>query len=101
MHLNDSVFNKAVELGYADYIKLSHSSFEGYADLVIADVDLTGDKCEEMILQAMGYANITKRIIAYVPKELKDDLYAKYRPSSLIKLITHPVDREPNYLFIW
>ena len=101
MHLNDSVFNKAVELGYADYIKLSHSNFEGYADLVIADIDLTGDKCEEMILQAMGYANIAKRIIAYVPKELKDDLYAKYRPSSLMKLITHPVDREPNYLFIW
>lgn len=101
MHLNDARFNKAIELGFADFIKLNHSIYEGNVDLVIADKDLTGDDCEQCIIEAFKYADVTKRIVAYVPRELKGDLYSKYKPQSMIKLITHPVNREPNYLFIW
>lgn len=101
MHLNDEGFMEAVKLGYADFMGLKHSVYSGQVDLVIADIDLTGDNCEDMIKQAFRYAKYTKRIMAYVPKELKDELYSKYKPSSMLKCVTHPVDRQPNYLFIW
>ena len=101
MHLNDPKISKAIDLGYDEFIGLKHSSFDGMSDLTIADMDLTGDKCEEMINKAFEYANCSKRIMAYVPKDLKDEMFYKYKPSSMIKLITHPVYREPNYFFIW
>lgn len=101
MHLDDGCFNRAIDLGLGDFLGLSHSVFEGSADLVIADIDLTGDKCEEMIQKAFIYADRTKRILAYVPRELQVELYKKYKPAQMIKCVTQPVNREPNYFFIW
>jgi hypothetical protein len=98
VHLNDDRFNRAVDLGFADFMNLRHGTYDnGLTDLVLCDGDLE----EHNIDEAMSYADRTKQILAYVPREKKREYEIKYRPRSIIKVITTPVPRDPNYYFLW
>jgi hypothetical protein len=98
VHLNDERFNRAVDLGFADFMHLKHKAYNNeLVDLVLCDGDLE----EHNIDEAMTYADRTKQILAYVPREKKREYEIKYRPRSIVKVITTPVPRDPNYYFLW
>ena len=97
--INDPKLDKALEIGLNDFMKSSYVNEDNAKiyDLIICDHDLTvGD-----LKLALTYANKAKNILAYVPKELKDEYLTLYKPKSILKLITNHINREPNFFFIW
>ena len=97
-YLSNEKMDKAIDLGIMDVCGLKCIKYDDeVVDLVICDNDLT----ESNIEAAMLYADRAKQIIAYVPREKKDEYKEIYDPKSMIKVITNPRSRDPNYYFIW
>lgn len=92
-------FGYAVDNGFAEFMNLDYKYYDGSetVDLVINDNDLS----ETDIEYALSFADRAKMIMVYVPREKKLEYQERYKPSSMIKAITHPMNRDPNYFFIW
>jgi len=92
-------FRQAIERGFADLMDLKYQYYDGseVVDLVINDNDLS----ETDIEYALSFADRAKNIMVYVPREKKLEYQKMYKPKSMIKVVTHPMNRDPNYFFIW
>lgn len=91
--------NRAIENGFADFMNVKCGHYNGVdkVDLVICDNDLSHSD----IKYALSFADRANCIMVYVPREKKTLYQEMYKPKSMIKVITHPVNRDPNYYFIW
>ena len=78
-------------------VKCGHYNGVDKVDLVICDNDLSHSD----IKYALSFADRANCIMVYVPREKKTLYQEMYKPKSMIKVITHPVNRDPNYYFIW
>lgn len=101
LHLNDTRFIQAVELGFDTLLNVNHDSYDNRnvnrLGLVIGDEDLG----EFSIETALKYADKARRILVYVPREKKEEYRVAYQPTSIIKIITNPIKQDPNYFFLW
>jgi hypothetical protein len=93
----DERFKKAIDKGLADLTGLKYHKWnKETVDVIVYDNDWNIPDIR-LINNYMGYA---KRMMIFVPREFKDELYSKLKPTSIIKIKTTWL-REPNYIFIW
>lgn len=93
----DTRFQKALDKGFADFVGLKYHKWNNdKVDVLVYDNDW-GIPDINMINK---YSKYSKRMMVFVPKGLKDDLQAKLKPSSIIKIRTVWL-QQPDYIFIW
>ncbi len=92
-------FYMALEHGLEDITHIKHAVWNGkdQMDLIICDADFAISN----VSLAHMYGDRAKRIIAYIPRELKQHYQNLYPPKSIIPIITKVRDRRPNFFFIW
>lgn len=98
IHLN-SRFHQAINLGLDTFLDMKHAYYDGseIVDLVISDNDLSPSDME----YALSFADRAKQIMVYVLRENKEEYQKLYKPRSMIKVVTHPMNQDPNFFFIW
>ena len=91
-------YNLAIEHGFAEYFKIDTHVWNGRdtVDCIICD----GDFKVNNVQITMAYADRAKRIIVYVPKELRNKYTTLYNPKTIVPIHTN-MDQEPNYFFVW
>lgn len=101
IHMNDCRFNKAIDLGFPDFVSLRHSNYDGsVVDLIFSDGDLNINNYNNKIEQALAMGNKARQILIMVPKEQKRELQLKYKPRSIIKIISRYIF-DNDYYFLW
>lgn len=100
-HLNDRRFNKAIELGFAEFVNLKHEIYnDETVDLVFNDFDHDLKKYVNNLDVVLSFASKARRIVSFVPQQYKTEFKRAYNPSSIIK-ISGNFRSSYNYYFVW
>lgn len=96
-YIPDHKIEKTLQNGFADFVNLDFAPYDG------EDVDLL--LCHSFAIPDMElikkYYTKAKRIIAFIPSYVKDDIVSKYKPEYLIPYKKSHNPGKLDYLAIW
>lgn len=97
--LPNEKFDHAINKGFAEFLGLEHATYNGeQVDLVLSDKCLNYSETPEL---AFEYADKTKQLAVFVPKDLMKEYSEEYNPEHVFRVANKPGKKNRDYFFIW